>query len=152
MNLQYAKDPKWANAEQTMIDLTIKWDGMAEELPFTASPADSEAHGRAIYDAALAGNFGPIAAYVPPPPPEPVVPQSVTMRQARLALLQIGKLDAVSAALAAIPDPAQRTAAQIEWEYAAVIERNSPLVTSLAAGLGLTAADIDALFEAASRI
>ena len=52
----------------------------------------------------------------------------------------------------AIPDPARRTAAQIEWEYATVIERNSPLVTSLAAGLGLTAAGIDALFEAASRI
>lgn len=81
-----------------------------------------------------------------------VIPASVTARQARLALLQIGKLDAVSAALTAIPDPAQRTAAQIEWEYATVIERNSPLVTSLAAGLGLTATDIDALFETASRI
>ena len=88
----------------------------------------------------------------PADPTPPQVPQQVTPRQARLALLQIGKLDAVSAALAAIPDPAQRTAAQIEWEYATVIERNSPLVTSLAAGLGLTAADIDALFEAASRI
>ena len=29
-------------------------------------------------------------------------------------------------------DPAQRTASQIEWEYATVIERNSPLVQSLA--------------------
>ena len=66
--------------------------------------------------------------------PVVVVPTSVTPRQARLALLQIGKLDAVSAALTAIPDPARRTAAQIEWEYATVIERNSPLVTSLAAG------------------
>ena len=84
--------------------------------------------------------------------PVVIIPTSVTPRQARLALLQIGKLDAVSAALAAIPDPARRTAAQVEWEYATVIERNSPLVTSLAAGLGLTAADIDALFEAASRI
>ena len=84
--------------------------------------------------------------------PVVIMPTSVTPRQARLALLQIGKLDAVSAALAAIPDPAQRTAAQIEWEYATVIERNSSLVQSLAAGLGLTAPAIDALFEAASRI
>ena len=83
---------------------------------------------------------------------KPPVPQSVTMRQARLALLGIGLLDDVGAAIAAIPDPAQRKAAEIEWEYATVIERNSSLVTSLAAGLGLTAADIDALFEAASRI
>ena len=84
--------------------------------------------------------------------PRVIVPTSVTPRQARLALLQIGKLDAVSAALAAIPDPARRTAAQIEWEYATVIERKSSLVQSLAAGLGLTAPAIDALFEAASRI
>ena len=88
----------------------------------------------------------------PADPIMPVVPQSVTMRQARLALLRAGLLDDVDAAIAAIPDPAQRTAAQIEWEYATVIERNSPLVQSLAAGLGLTAPAIDALFEAASRI
>ena len=68
MNLQYAKDPVWANAEQTLIDLTIKWDGIAEELPFTASPTDSEAHGRAIFAAALNGDFGPVAAFVPPQP------------------------------------------------------------------------------------
>ena len=88
----------------------------------------------------------------PADPIVPVVPQSVTMRQARLALLRAGLLDDVDAAIAAIPDPVQRKAAEIEWEYATVIERNSSLVTSLAAGLGLTAADIDALFEAASRI
>ena len=88
----------------------------------------------------------------PADPIVPVVPQSVTMRQARLALLGIGLLDDVDAAIAAIPDPVQRKAAQIEWEYATVIERNSSLVQSLAAGLGLTAPAIDALFEAASRI
>ena len=88
----------------------------------------------------------------PADPIVPVVPQSVTMRQARLALLGVGLLDDVDAAIAAIPDPAQRQAAQIEWEYATVIERKSSLVQSLAAGLGLTAPAIDALFEAASRI
>lgn len=83
---------------------------------------------------------------------KPPVPQSVTPRQARLALLQIGKLDAVSAALAAIPDPAQRTAAQIEWEYATVIERNSSLVTVLSAQLGLDAATLDNLFLAGGTL
>ena len=106
-----------------------------------------------VYDRATQGAFFRDGVWeVETAVPRVIVPTSVTPRQARLALLQIGKLDAVSAALAAIPDPAQRTAAQIEWEYATVIERDSPLVTSLAAGLGLTAADIDALFEAASRI
>ena len=41
---------------------------------------------------------------------------------------------------------------QIEWEYATVIERNSPLVQSLAAGLGLTAADIDDLLTLAATL
>lgn len=69
MQLEYAKDPRWANAEQTLIDLIIKWDEYPDELPFTASPNDPEEYGRQIYAAAAAGQFGPVAAYVPPPPP-----------------------------------------------------------------------------------
>ena len=83
---------------------------------------------------------------------KPPVPQSVTMRQARLALLGIGLLDDVDAAIAAIPDPVQRKAAQIEWEYATVIERNSSLVTVLSAQLGLDAATLDSLFLAGSTL
>ena len=67
MQLEYAKNPVWANAEHTMIDLLIKWDRFAQELPFTASPNDVEAHGRAIFEAAVAGQFGEVAEYVPPP-------------------------------------------------------------------------------------
>ena len=77
---------------------------------------------------------------------KPPVPQSVTMRQARLALLRAGLLDQVDTAIAAIPDPAQRRAAEIEWEYATVIERNSSLVAALSAQLGLDAATLDSLF------
>jgi hypothetical protein len=66
MNIEYVKDPIWVNFEHTMIDLTIKWDNMNEELPFTASPNDCEEHGRVIFAAAVAGNFGPIAEYEPP--------------------------------------------------------------------------------------
>ena len=83
---------------------------------------------------------------------KPPVPQSVTMRQARLALLQIGKLDAVSAALAAIPDPARRTAAQIEWEYAQTVQRDSMLAGQIAAAVGLTSGKLDELFKLAARL
>ena len=69
MQLEYAKNPVWANAEHTMIDLLIKWDAIDEEFPFTASPTDVEAHGRAIFEAAVAGQFGEVAEYVPPPDP-----------------------------------------------------------------------------------
>ncbi len=71
MQLEYAKDPVWANAGHTMIDLTIKWDAINEELPFSASPNDTEAHGRAIFEAAAAGQYGVIAEYVAPPGPTP---------------------------------------------------------------------------------
>jgi len=66
MQLEYAKDPRWANAEQTLIDLIIKWDSYPEELPFTANPNDVEEYGRQIYAAAAAGQFGPVAPYVAP--------------------------------------------------------------------------------------
>ena len=65
MQLEYAKNPVWANAEHTMIDLTIKWVEIDEELPFTASPDDCEEHGRAIFAAAAAGEYGAVAEFVP---------------------------------------------------------------------------------------
>lgn len=78
-------------------------------------------------------------------------PQVVTMRQARLALLGVGKLDDVAAAIAGLPSP-QKEAAQIEWEYSTEVKRNSALVTQLAPALGLNAAALDALFTQAATL
>ena len=78
-------------------------------------------------------------------------PQVVTMRQARLALLGVGKLDDVAAAIAGLPSP-QKEAAQIEWEYSAEVKRDSALVTQLAPALGLDAAALDALFTQAATL
>ena len=66
MQLEYAKDPCWANSEHSLIDLIIKWSEYPEELPFTASPTDVQEYGRQIYAAAEAGQFGTVAAYVAP--------------------------------------------------------------------------------------
>lgn len=76
----------------------------------------------------------------------------VTMRQARLALLQAGLLGSIQAALQAIPDEMQRQAALIEWEFAATVDRDSPWVVNLAASLGLTEEMLDGLFLAASQL
>lgn len=63
------KNPVWANAEHTAIDCLITTSQFGdEELPFTASPTDCEPHGRAIFERLVAGEFGPIAEYVAPPP------------------------------------------------------------------------------------
>ena len=83
---------------------------------------------------------------------KPPVPQSVTMRQARLALLGAGLLDDVDAAIAAIPDPTQRRAAEIEWEYAQTVDRTSAFTQQLAAGLGLTEQQLDSLFTQAAAL
>lgn len=86
------------------------------------------------------------------PGTQPVqIPTSVTMRQARLALLGAGLLDSVNAAIAAMPAH-ERSAAQIEWEYAQTVDRHSPFTQQLAAGLGLTDAQLDALFTTAASL
>jgi hypothetical protein len=85
------------------------------------------------------------------PPPPPGIPQTVTMRQARLALLAAGKLAAVSTAIGKLPS-AEREAAQIEWEYSTEVHRQRPFVLALAPALGLDDAALDALFVAAAAL
>ena len=84
--------------------------------------------------------------------PAPSIPQSVSMRQGRLALLGAGMLEMIDAAIAAIEDPVMKQAAQIEWQYANTIERNSAFVQQMVAGLGLTDAQMDALFVEAAKL
>lgn len=75
------------------------------------------------------------------------VPSSVTNVQARLAMLNAGLLDDATAALTAMGEEAM-----IEWDHSVVIHRDSPLVADAAAALGLTDAQVDALFVAASAL
>lgn len=86
-----------------------------------------------------------------PPPGPPPVPDQVTMRQARLALLGAGLLDDVTAAIDALPEPT-RTAARIEWEYSTSVQRHRGLVQQLGSALGMTSEQLDALFIAAAAI
>ena len=82
-----------------------------------------------------------------PEPAPPGVPHSVSMRQARLALLGAGLLDSVDAVVAQSP-----RAVQIEWEFATDVWRDRDLVASIGGALGLTDDQIDALFIAAAAI
>lgn len=69
-------NPRWANEERTVIDCEITTSQFGDEvLPFTASPNDCEAHGRALFERIVAGEFGPIGEYVAPEPaPTPTPP------------------------------------------------------------------------------
>jgi len=65
MKILSATSPQWANAEHTAVNLTITTDTLGD-LPFTASPDDTEAHGQQLYTDAVAGTFGIIAEFVGP--------------------------------------------------------------------------------------
>ena len=66
-------NPQWANESFTSINCNITTSQFGDEvLPFTADQNDVAAHGRAIFQDLVAGKYGPIAEYVPPP--EPVQP------------------------------------------------------------------------------
>jgi len=121
---------------------------------------DSAAVWRAVEDNSVIERFGftranfpgavapELPAYVPPPSD---VPQAVTMRQARLALLGAGLLSQVNAAIASMSG-AEGEAARIEWEYAQEVRRDSALAQSLVPALGMNEAGLDALFTAAAAL
>ena len=75
------------------------------------------------------------------------VPQQITMRQARLALLSAGLLDDVEMVIAVAG-----RAAQLEWEYAAVVDRSNPAVAIVQQQQGMTDAQIDDLFRGAAKL
>ena len=110
-----------------------------------AAPGDEQALGRYV----LGEDGGTWIALPAVPAP---VPARVTMRQARLALLAVDLLDNVEAAIAAIPDATQRRAAQIEWEYAQTVDRNSSFTQQMAIGLALSAEQLDNLFTQAANL
>jgi len=137
-----ARNPAWANAEHTVINL--EWNHPEYGwIPFSALPDDAEEHGRALFLLATAEEFGPVAEYVAPPEP---VPSRCTRRQGRLALLNAGYLEMVEASIAAIVDPVERTKAQIEYE-ADTWERANLFLQAMWAQLGGTPEGLDDLFR-----
>lgn len=86
------------------------------------------------------------------PSPVVTVPGSVTRRQAREALLDIGLLDDVEMMINDMPDAIERKRAEIYWLDSAVFERNHPLIVQIGSALGLTDAEIDELFITAAAL
>lgn len=139
-----AHTPKY-NADGT-IDLIVKFPWLSAEVPFCADPNDSEQYGRDLHASAIAGHFGPVAAYV-----APVVvqkPISVTPWQIRKALNQIGLRSAVESAVSASSDQSLKDG----WEFATEFVENSPFVVSMCAALGKTDAERHELFVLAKSL
>lgn len=85
------------------------------------------------------------------PEPEPFIPTSVTMRQARIALHRNGLLNGVEGAIQTMDEPF-RTEAEIEWEYAQTVDMDSQFTQMLAAAIGLNQEQLNDLFIQASTL
>ena len=68
MNVISASNAAYVNADKTAISLDVIFEELKDlgAIQFIAMSNDTEEHGRDIYAKAIAGDFGDIAAYVPP--------------------------------------------------------------------------------------
>jgi hypothetical protein len=140
MKIQYVKQPSGAILAFEACYVT---NDAGKEVQVTS--AVGEPATKAAYEKQEAKREKEKAAYKA----EALKPVSVTMRQARLALLEAGLLDNVQNIVAGMQG-VEGTAARIEWEYSSTMVRSQPLVAQLAAVLKLKPADVDALFLSAS--
>ena len=114
----------------------VEWDGATAYVTDGILVPSSTAN---VGDLYAGGTF------TPGPTPAPVVPQSVTAAQIRLALSHAGLLAAVNAGVGTAS-----TDVQTYWQYSTTFERNNPLLEQMAASLGLSDAQVDAVFVAAA--
>lgn len=134
-------NPRYADPTNTLIDMDVTRGD--ETFPFTYSPSDPEEVAVAVRALLDEGAYD-IAEFVAPPP---LVPQSVSAMQAKVALLRAGLPSNVEAWVSA-----QGGEAQLIWSSATAFNRNSELIANAASALGLSSSQVDDLFRAAESI
>lgn len=165
MTILSATNAQWANASNTAIDLDVVFSHLPQEtVRFTATPNDSVAYGRELYESATAGAYGAIADYVAIEVPVNV--PNITVRQFLIAAAVAGFITQAEAIAAAkdgsVPSaiatlfsnlpPEEQFAAAITWAKMTIIDRNEPLAIAVATQFGLTSSQIDAFFISAAAI
>ena len=124
---------------------TISWDGVSAYTPpsgWTTRLVSTLPPGGAQGWTLTGSTWTPPAVVVPE------VPATVAMWQAKAALQGAGLLTAANNAVSA----ANNQVLTAFWNSAASIDRASPTLASIAETLGLTSAQVDALFIAAGNI
>ncbi|EHH07561.1 hypothetical protein ATCR1_06831 [Agrobacterium tumefaciens CCNWGS0286] len=93
---------------------------------------------------------GEVFEYVPPFVEPPAPP--ITRRQLRLTLVRNGiSLSTVENAISDMPEGLPKEEAQIEWADASTFNRNHPTLLLIAGALGLTEAQVDAMWAEAEN-
>lgn len=79
------------------------------------------------------------------------VPQSITKRQARQELIEAGLVGAVENAINSIEDATQKALMLSWWNDSQTYDRDNPELITMAASIGLTEEQLDAMFLSASK-
>ncbi len=101
-----------------------------------------------VLQALISGNPGP---YWERPAPPKRVPREILNWRARAVLGKMGLIDSIDALIAAMPEES-RAIVSAAWNGNASLSRKGATVSTLAAALNLSSADVDALFIAADSI
>lgn len=131
-------------------DVQIKCHSYAD-VQMDMFRADASEMGTSLdeYEDLIAQIEAAIVPYVAPPPP-PVT--QVTMAQARKALILSGfNLADVEPVFLSLPQPAQALA-RVDWEFAANVHRDNPLVAAVQVSKGWTDNQVDVLFSLAATL
>ncbi|WP_261804191.1 tail fiber assembly protein [Serratia marcescens] len=83
------RDARYSSADNSTIDCIIgvhlaAGSESVTEIPFTASPEDTEEHGRQLYADLVAGEFGVVAPYLPPEIPLEQLRERALSKRSRL--------------------------------------------------------------------
>lgn len=80
------------------------------------------------------------------------VPESVTPRQMRVALIVSGiSLETIEAVIESLPEP-DKSITRVTWEYSTAFERDNPILNAMAPALGLNQEQLDQLFILANTL
>jgi hypothetical protein len=70
MEYSSVRNPVWADAAKTIINCEVDFVDLVEDfVPFTSAQG-AEGYTGQIYAQCAVGDFGPVADFVPPPPPD----------------------------------------------------------------------------------
>lgn len=118
-------------------------------LPFVWYPDGTVSYGEELTAEQRVAIDAVVAEHDPSRPAPAAVPGSVTRYQCCVVLARHGLLGQVNAFFEAMAADDQR---RLAWEIAATVQRNSASTLDAAAHLGLSAADVDAMFIEAALV
>ncbi|WP_434156457.1 hypothetical protein RWA02_00060 [Sinorhizobium meliloti] len=148
------------------LDLTLKVNSVEERFEhYVSTPDDSIGANPAIRMWMKQHPDFPVQNYVPPTKEQTQIVAfalachlraslpSLTTRRLRLGLLNNGFTPSqVTAAIEAMQEGPEKEVAKIEWEYATTFNRMHPMIGAIAAALGVSDDQIDAMWSTSADL